>query len=86
MTGLYPSLKMTYLITLLLSLATLHYCKAESYVAYIRGDTESKLIIHAPHGGPKMHQLSQTVKLDIIKMHMEFMFLVAEQHEIMKNP
>ena len=54
-------------------------------MAYIRSDTESKLIINAPHGGPKMHQLSQTVKLDITKMHMEFMFLVAEQHEIMKN-
>ena len=44
---------MTYLLSLLLSLATLHSYRAESYVTYIRGDTQSKLIINAPHGGRK---------------------------------
>ena len=53
MRGLYQLLKMTYLLWLLLSLATLHSCKTESYVTYLRGDIQSKLIINAPHGGGK---------------------------------
>ena len=44
---------MTYLLSLLLSLTTLHSFKTESYVTYIRGDKQSKLIINAPHDGGK---------------------------------